>query len=144
MWRHETTVRYFRVLVLLMKVKIEYFWFKVLRSFEDWKLDDFIMTKFILIYTMVNHERPSFDRHWPRTVHDFTTDWSLSNSMNFFGKIGNFWLNKGTVLRVRLCKITQLLTDFFQNNFPVGSFVKMTFEEKKGWNEKSSLNKSEN
>ena len=40
-------------------------------------------------------------------------------------------MNEGTVLRVRLCKITQLLTDFFQNNFPVGSFVKMTFEEKK-------------
>ena len=95
------------------------------------------MTKFILIYTTVNHERPSFDRYWPRTVHDFTTDWSSLNELYIWilvidlGKIGNFWLNKGTVLRVRLCKITQLLTDFFQNNFPVGSFVKMTFEEKK-------------
>ena len=44
-----------------------------------------------------------------------------------------------TVLWVRVSKITQLPTDF-QNNFPVGSFVKMTFKKEKRMKWKSSLN----
>ena len=41
-----------------------------------------------------------------------------------------YHLKKFTVLWVRVTKITQLPTDF-QNNFPVGSFVKMTFKKEK-------------
>ena len=41
-------------------------------------MDDFL-TKFIFIYTTMDPRSTTVDHFWPRTVHDYTTDWSLMN-----------------------------------------------------------------
>ena len=56
------------------------------KVFEDLKLD-----------VLFDHEWASFDRYWPRTIHDFTTDWY---SMNFMYLNLNNWKPRGKNLGI--------------------------------------------